>query len=133
MRARRLIPLLLALPVLAGCGGTEFEGVAQSDPLFEGAQIFNERCAGCHTFAAADAEGSAVRVNGSEYEDGRNFNERREQYADVLYAIQNGGYSGALMPENIVVGDEAQKIAEFLAKYSGDIETAAKPVSEPGS
>jgi hypothetical protein len=40
---------------------------------------------------------------------------------NVLYAIRNGGYSGAIMPENIVVGDEAQAVAEFLAKYSGGL------------
>jgi hypothetical protein len=37
----------------------------------------------------------------------------------VLYAIRNGGFSGAIMPENIVVGKDAQAVAEFLAKYSG--------------
>ena len=37
----------------------------------------------------------------------------------MLFAIRNGGFSGAIMPENIVVGDEAQAVAEFLAKYSG--------------
>ena len=37
----------------------------------------------------------------------------------MLYAIRNGGFSGAIMPENIVVGEDAQAVAEFLAKYSG--------------
>ena len=51
--------------------------------------------------------------------DGPNFNVRTETVDDVLYAIRNGGYSGAIMPENIVVGEEAQEVAEFLAKYAG--------------
>jgi hypothetical protein len=37
----------------------------------------------------------------------------------VLFAIRNGGFSGAIMPANIVVGDDAQKVAEFLAAYAG--------------
>ena len=40
--------------------------------------------------------------------------------ADVLFAIQNGGFSGAIMPQNIVVGDEAEEVARFVAKYAGD-------------
>ena len=31
----------------------------------------------------------------------------------MLYAIRNGGFSGAIMPENIVVGDDAQEVAEI--------------------
>lgn len=38
---------------------------------------------------------------------------------DALYAIRNGGFSGAIMPANIVVGEDANKVAEFLAEYSG--------------
>ena len=37
----------------------------------------------------------------------------------MLYAIRNGGFSGAIMPQNIVVGEDAQAVAEFVAKYSG--------------
>jgi hypothetical protein len=37
----------------------------------------------------------------------------------VLYAIRNGGFSGAVMPENILVGSDAREVAAFLAKYSG--------------
>jgi len=33
--------------------------------------------------------------------------------------LHNGGFSGAIMPQNIVVGQEAQEVAQFLAKYSG--------------
>ena len=39
---------------------------------------------------------------------------------DALFAIRNGGFSGAIMPANIVVGEDAEAVAEFLAEYSGD-------------
>lgn len=118
MKLRRLLPLLAVLPVFAGCGGTDYE-VARDDPLYEGAQIFNERCAGCHTYDAAAAEGSSSDADGREYKDGPNFNERKEQYADALYAIQNGGFSSGPMPQNIVVGRQAMVVACFVATFSG--------------
>jgi hypothetical protein len=37
----------------------------------------------------------------------------------VLFAIRNGGFSGAIMPANIVVGDDAHKVAEFVEAYAG--------------
>ena len=37
----------------------------------------------------------------------------------MLYAIRNGGFSGQIMPQNIVVGSDAVAIAQFLAKYAG--------------
>ena len=36
-----------------------------------------------------------------------------------MFAIQNGGFSGAIMPQNIVVGEDAEAVADFLAKYAG--------------
>jgi hypothetical protein len=44
---------------------------------------------------------------------------RRESRDDVLFAIRNGGFSGGIMPANIVVGDDAEAVADFLSKYSG--------------
>ena len=38
---------------------------------------------------------------------------------DVLFAIRNGGFSGAIMPANIVVGEDARDIALFLERYAG--------------
>ena len=37
----------------------------------------------------------------------------------MLFAIRNGGFSGAIMPANIVTGEEADAVATFLEKYSG--------------
>jgi mono/diheme cytochrome c family protein len=119
MRVRRLLPVLL-VPVLgvAACGEAGVE-VAKKDPLYKGAETFNQRCGGCHTFDAAGTEGSAAKVKNAERKDGPNFNIRKEQYPDVLYAIQNGGFSSGPMPQNIVTGDDAKVVACFVATYSG--------------
>ena len=37
----------------------------------------------------------------------------------MLFAIRNGGFSGAIMPANIVVGEDAEEVADFLDEYSG--------------
>ena len=48
----------------------------------------------------------------------------------ALYAIRNGGFSSGPMPQNIVVGEEAEAVAEFLAKYSKPKWSAAAPAQD---
>ena len=60
---------------------------------------------------------------------GPNLDQRQEQYDDVLFAIRNGGFSGAIMPQNIVVGDDAEQVARFVAKYAG---SEAEETPRPG-
>jgi mono/diheme cytochrome c family protein len=110
----------------AGCG-TQGIQVAEDDPLHEGAQIFAERCSGCHTLTPAGAEGSANR---SQRVQGPDLDQRTETVEDVIYAIRNGGFSGAIMPQNIVVGRDADKVAAFVARYAGqDVPAEAGPAS----
>jgi mono/diheme cytochrome c family protein len=108
------LPLALAL---AGCGGEiKVDKAARS-----GAELFYERCSGCHSLEAANSYGSkaAGQLKAGERTNGPDFNVRKENRDDVLYAIRNGGFSGAIMPANIVVGEDAEKVADFLVRYSG--------------
>ena len=57
---------------------------------------------------------------------------RKVARADVLYAIRNVGFSGAIMPANIVTGREARAIADFLAEYSGKEADEQDDVVAPG-
>jgi mono/diheme cytochrome c family protein len=116
----------------AGCGSSSVK-VAKDDPMHEGAKIFAERCGGCHTLEAAGTQGSTFKVQDREREDGPNFNDRKENVEDVTFAIQNGGFSGAIMPENIVTGEEMRQVAEFVAKYAGKgAGDAEKKLGAPG-
>ena len=55
-----------------------------------------------------------------EFNNGPNFNIRCERpMTRVLYAIENGGFSGGIMPQNIVVGQQAVDVARFVATYAG--------------
>jgi mono/diheme cytochrome c family protein len=127
--------LLLALPVVAAaavaCGSEEID-IAKDSPNYNGAEIFHERCAGCHSLNVAGAQGSAVDPNQREYKDGPNFDQREEDYDQILYAIRNGGFSSSPMPQNLVTGEEAEKVADFVAKYSGS-EAASQPGTSPGT
>jgi mono/diheme cytochrome c family protein len=120
MSRRALSALLVAGALVSGCQTEEIDVESSSDE--QGAELFAERCSGCHTLGAASSEGSKPegQVSGGERTNGPNFNTRKVQKDDVLFAIRNGGFSGAIMPANIVVGDEADAVAEFLEKYSGD-------------
>jgi mono/diheme cytochrome c family protein len=123
VRGALLLIGVAAAAIVVGCG-TQGVQVPSSDPTHEGAQIFAERCSGCHTLTPAGTEGTANR---SERQQGPNLDQRNETVADVIYAIRNGGFSGAIMPQNIVVGADAQKAAAFVAKYAGQ-----SVVSSPG-
>jgi mono/diheme cytochrome c family protein len=99
-------------------------GVPKSDPNYAAdtaaAQLFNQRCGGCHTLSYAGTHGSGQNPRTYEAINGPNFNVRCERPAiRVLYAIENGGFSGAYMPQNIVVGKQAREIANFIARYAG--------------
>jgi mono/diheme cytochrome c family protein len=112
---------------LGGCGG-ELD-VKEDDR--GAATVFNQHCSGCHTLTAANSYGSKPEgeLKGGERTNGPNFDQRKESRDDVLFAIRNGGFSGAIMPANIVVGDNAEQLADFVARYSG----AERDTSASGS
>jgi cytochrome c551 len=100
---------------LSACG-SEGISVSQDSTAYRGAVLFSQRCAGCHTLSAAGTQGSAnrnVRVQGP------NLDQRKETTGDVLFAIRNGGFSGGIMPANIVTGREANQVADFVSRYAG--------------
>jgi len=109
----------LAAVMLTACGDKSSLPADESASIKQGAELFSQRCGGCHTLDKVGTEGSTTDVTDRERGDGPNFNVRKETDDNVLYAIRNGGYSGAIMPENIVVGEDADMVAAFLAKYSG--------------
>jgi mono/diheme cytochrome c family protein len=114
------VAFTLAAVLAGGCGS---EGVEVND---RGAQLFSERCAGCHTLKAAGTQGSIL----GELPTGPNLNKRKLTKEEALFAIRNGGFSGAIMPQNIVVGQDAEAVAAFLAEYAGT--EAERPTSPQG-
>ncbi len=121
--ASSLVAAAVVAFVVAACG-TQHVGVPKDSANYTAdtaaAQLFNQRCGGCHTLSYAGTHGSGQNPRTYEAINGPNFNVRCERPAiRVLYAIENGGFSGAYMPQNIVVGEQAREIANFVAQYSG--------------
>ena len=116
-----LLGATLVIALLGAACGTQRISVPSSQAdLHRGAVLFQQRCAGCHTLSYAATFGSAANVFTAQFNNGPNFNVRCERPAiRVLYAIENGGFSGAIMPQNIVVGKDAIDVAKFVATYSG--------------
>jgi len=116
--ARALAVGAAAALAISACSSQGIK-LAQNSPYRTGAELFLTHCSGCHTLSLVGAEGSATSVQGRLRTQAPNFNFRKEGYACVLYAIENGGFSGQIMPQDIVVGDQAKAVARFLARYAG--------------
>jgi mono/diheme cytochrome c family protein len=109
----------VAVAVGISACGSQGIGVATTSPYHQGAVIFLDHCSGCHTMSLVGAEGSATSVQNRLRTNAPNFDFRKETVQTVLYALANGGFTGQIMPENIVVGPQAQAVAKFLAHYAG--------------
>jgi mono/diheme cytochrome c family protein len=144
MSAPLKLAATLAVSAVAAVGvsacGTQGIQLSKSSPYYKGAALFLQRCSGCHTLSVVGAEGSATSIKDRLRTNGPNFDFRKEQYNQVLYAIRNGGFSGAIMPQDIVLGVQAREVAAFLAKYAGlqapkvpSIENTAIPGSSESS
>jgi mono/diheme cytochrome c family protein len=123
-----MILALLSCAVLLGACGSQGIQIPTSSPYYHGAVLFLDHCSGCHTLGVVGADGSATEISNRLKTNGPNFNHRKEDVEEVLYALRNGGFSGAIMPENVLVGEQAQAVAAFLAKYSG-LEAEKEPTT----
>ena len=104
----------------AACGTERISVPTSQVQLHRGAVLFSQRCSGCHTLSYAATHGSAANPRTATFISGPDFNVRCERPIDrVMYAIINGGFSGAYMPQNVVVGQDAIDVAKFVATYAG--------------
>ncbi len=132
---------LIVLPWMAlGKEGSDSAATVEVAPSdVEGKELFDNNCGYCHTLAAAGTDG----VVGPNLDDllivtGTNTAEQYEgSYSRVLRAVNCG--LGGRMPREILIGEEAESVAAFVAAYAGqigkgpvvDIDTAARPEPVP--
>ncbi|HZV74453.1 MAG TPA: cytochrome c [Conexibacter sp.] len=75
-----------------------------------GRVIFGQRCASCHTLAAADANGKV----------GPNLDQLKPPESFVIDAVERGRQRGnGTMPAGIVQGDDVTAVAAFVAAVAG--------------
>jgi mono/diheme cytochrome c family protein len=88
-----------------------------------GRELFGMRCANCHTLKAANAIAEV----------GPNLDTIRPNKATVLNAIENGKSAGnGQMAGGLYTGEDAEDVANFVAKAVGSIETPAEAEDAPG-
>ncbi len=127
VRIVTLVATALVLVFASGCGGDEpattEEPAAEQTPAAEsetppaaetetdtaevaGQESFVTTCGGCHTLADAGTNGQV----------GPNLDELRPDVDTVLTAIELGP---GQMPENLLQGEEARQVAEYVAANTG--------------
>jgi hypothetical protein len=123
--AATMVSAIAVAFIISACGTNSIQ-IPRSDPTYSAdlaaAHLFNQRCGGCHTLSYAGTHGSGQNPRTYLAISGPNFNERCERTGGalrVLYAIENGGFSGAYMPANVVVGKQAREVANFVARFGG--------------
>lgn len=98
---KKLLTLLFGTSLvmgLAACGGGDGGKDTAADP---GAKIFDQKCSSCHGGDLKGGMGPDVSKIGATL-----------SKDDILNIIHNG--KGG-MPPNVVAGDDADKVAEWLA------------------
>jgi cytochrome c553 len=110
------VGLGIAVPAAVIAGRGESEGgvgplrTEPADKSFEeGKTIFIATCKSCHTLAAVQAHGVT----------GPNLDELGPDKQRVLNAIKNGGTGQGRMPKDLLEGEDAQKVASFVAQVAG--------------
>ena len=111
------VGLGLAVPALviadrepAEGGTAPLRDVKASSEIEEGKELFRQTCASCHTLAAANARGVT----------GPDLDGIGEMTVDrVTTAIRVGGTGQKRMPAELLEGDDAEAVAEYLAAVAG--------------
>ncbi len=89
-----------------GGGSSTGSGSSGGGTAASGASLFKQTCAGCHTLAAAGANGTM----------GPNLDELHPTKETVLAQIQRGGGG---MPSGLLKGADADAVAAYVSKNAG--------------
>ncbi len=136
MRALPLAACAALVLVASGCalgtGGVEAQG-----DVSRGKQLFQSKCAACHTLADAGATGK-VGPNlddafASDRAQGFKESTIRQVVADQIRFAGNYGATGPTMPKNLVTGEDVAAVASYVALVAGNkgahVSAAAPPTT----
>jgi cbb3-type cytochrome c oxidase subunit III len=126
---RRAVLLIGVAFALAGCG-TGGKATSHADQA-NGQKLFQAKCAGCHTLAAAGASGTvgpnlddAFRADKAQHFKGSTITDV------VLVQIRQ---PSPPMPKNLVTGADAQDVAAYVAAVAGTGNANAPNPSQLGT
>lgn len=127
---RRGLLLISVALLLAGCG-TGGKALSHGTDQTNGAKLFQAKCSGCHTLAAAGSSGTV----GPNLDDAfradkqQGFKESTIQNVVLLQIRQ----PSAPMPKNLVKGQDAQDVAAYVASVAGTASSSAPSPSSLGT
>ena len=119
----------------SGCGSGVGRALSSGGDTSRGKQLFQEKCAFCHTLREANATGTV----GPNLDDAfrpsvkQGFEEStiKQVVADQIKFAGNYGAKGPTMPKNLVTGTDAEDVAAYVAAVAGrtgvSIQAAAPP------
>ncbi len=116
--------ILGAAGLLAGCGDTQ--SALDSADTAAGKTLFTKSCAGCHTLQDARSTGTIGPDLDDAFRGAREQGFKETQFYGVVHRwIQEapqppapGSYPVA-MPQDLVVGADAESVAAYVAKVAG--------------
>ena len=125
-RLRSFLPLLGAGLLLSGCGAG---GLVTKGDKDAGKKLFQQKCAGCHTLAAAGASGVIGPNLDDSFAQARSEGFKESAIADIVagqikyvgqYPTGSGlGRVTTNMPVNLVRGHQVDDVAAFVAANAG--------------
>jgi cbb3-type cytochrome c oxidase subunit III len=125
-RLRSLLPLFAAALLVSGCGAG---GLVTNGDKDAGKKLFQQKCAGCHTLAAAGAAGTIGPNLDDSFAQARHDGYKESAIADIVagqirypgqYPTGNAPQTlTANMPANLVRGHQVDDVAEFVAANAG--------------
>jgi len=128
-----LVPLVLAAVAFgsAGCGAV---GRVTSGDASAGKQLFVQNCGACHTLADAGTKGQV----GPNLDDAFSSDKQQGFHDQTIKDVIRGqiAYPEKPMPANLVVGQQADDVATYIAQCAGNAHcgvTAAKPGGGPAA
>jgi cbb3-type cytochrome c oxidase subunit III len=115
--------------LLSACGTGGSVSSASADQQ-NGRQVFQDKCAGCHTMAAAGSTGTIGPNLDASFAESRSQGFKESTILDIVHdqikfpgqypvAQDNPDYLTANMPANIVTGQDAIDVSAYVAANAG--------------
>jgi mono/diheme cytochrome c family protein len=112
-----LIAVLAVAFLATGCGAV---GRVTSGDTSKGKQLFNEKCASCHTLADAKSQGTVGPNLDDAFSSDKEQGFSEQTMADVVRGqIAYADPEGPMTP-NLVRGSDADSVALYIAKCAGN-------------
>jgi cbb3-type cytochrome c oxidase subunit III len=114
VRAGAAVLGVLAALLAAGCGTG---GIVKGGDQTKGKQLFQAKCGGCHTLAAAGTNGTIGPNLDDAFASDKNQGYKQITIQQVVR--QQIALAGGKMPANLVKGDDADAVSAFVAASAG--------------